>query len=184
MLIATWYDSNMVPDQPHGSYEMAYAVHTHTCTYLLDGDGVCRWVVSQMGTVPAHVRQCIGAQFVACLDFAVAGALTPELRIGARALFVRHDGDRMVMLRTGAIEHVDDRRQEGDAVDQAEQPPPAAAVRTAPYVQYGKLRGVPHMARPPPRIGTVKHSGEEATITVNVPGHHLDTGVTTRRRRR
>lgn len=93
-----------------GHQEMAYAVHTSTCTYLLDEDGVCRWIVSQQGVVPAHVRQCIGAQFVACLDLSVHGGLIGDLKPGARALFVRSEADRMVLLRTGLIRHVDDRR--------------------------------------------------------------------------
>ena len=62
-----------------GHNEMAYAVHTATCSYLLDEGGVCRWIVSQQGVVPAHVRQCIGAQFVACLDLTVEGGLAGPL---------------------------------------------------------------------------------------------------------
>src|SRR5690606_26264022 len=98
--LAPWYSLPMSYAPSQGN-EMAYAVHTSTCTYLLDEDGICRWIVSQQGVVPHHVRQCIGAQFVACLDVTVEGALVPELRVGARALFVQNDGNRMVMLRTG-----------------------------------------------------------------------------------
>src|SRR4030095_10526701 len=100
--------ASRLPDEPEP--EMAYAVHTRTCTYLLDHTGVCRWVVSVRGAVPQHIRQCIGAQFVACLDLEVDGGLVPELRPGSRALLVRHTPDRMVLLRPGNILQVDDRR--------------------------------------------------------------------------
>lgn len=144
---------------PPPNYEMAYAVHTQACTYLLDEDGVCRWIVSQQGVVPAHVRQCIGAQFVACLDLSVEGGLVGELRVGARALFVRHTGDNMVLLRTGEINHVDDRRAEPP-----EQAPPPAAIQ-GPRVQYGKRAGLPYRAKPP-SFGVVRRHGEEQTITI------------------
>jgi hypothetical protein len=86
-----------------------YAVHTQTCTYLLDEDGFCRWIVSPTGMVPPDVRLCVGAQFVACLDLRIGGALVGELRIGASALFVRTDAEtgRVVLLRTRIIEHVE-----------------------------------------------------------------------------
>jgi hypothetical protein len=147
--------------------EMAYAVHTRTCTYLLDVGGVCRWIVSQQGVVPPHIQQCIGAQFVACLDFQVDGGLSGDLRVGGRGLFVRHAGDKLVLLRTGTIQHVDDRRTSSD-VD-VDAPPPPAAVRTKLVEQYGKRGGLPYRAKPPPRIGIVHTAGEEQTITVSNP---------------
>jgi hypothetical protein len=86
-----------------------YAVHTQTCTYLLDEEGVCRWIVSATGMVPPDVRLCVGAQFVACIDLRVGGALVGELRIGASALFVRIDAEtgRAVLLRTRVIEQIE-----------------------------------------------------------------------------
>jgi hypothetical protein len=149
---------------------MAYAVHTRTCTYLLDDDGVCRWIVSQQGVVPGHVRQCVGAQFVACLDLSVEGGLSGELRQGARALFVRHADDNMVLLRTGDITRVDDRRQGTDP-----QPALAAAV-AAPSADFR----LPYRAKPP-SFGVVRHTGEEQTITVNRGGVEA---ATQRNRRR
>jgi len=148
---------------------MAFAVHTSACTYLLSDDGVCRWIVSQQGAVSDHVRQCTGAQFVACLDLTVEGGLVGELKVGGRALFVRHDAERLVLLRTGPIEHVDDRRHpEARPADAA--PPPAAAVRDAKSKQYGKSQGLPYMAKAPPRFGVLQHSGQEMTITVSLAG--------------
>ena len=161
---------------------MAYAVHTETCTYLLDDDGVCRWIVSQRGGVPAHVQQCIGAQFVASLDMTVIGGLLGTLSIGARALFVKNTGSQMILLRTGRIEHVDDRRAASDArIERAgegwdhgapEPPPPPAPhggfSRRYEGQAYGKRGGMP--TEPPPRFGVVEHTGEEATVTVSLPG--------------
>lgn len=155
---------------PHNN-EMAYAVHTATCTYLLDEDGICRWIISQQGMVPAHVRQCIGAQFVACVDVTIEGALAPQLRVGGRALFVQNAGDRMVLLRTGPIQHLDDRRV---AQPERDEPPLAAAVRAPGHGQYGKpparIPGIPAAPPlPPPSFGVVEYHGEEQTITINRP---------------
>ncbi len=148
---------------------MAFAVHTKACTYLLSDDGVCRWIVSQQGVVSDHVRQCIGAQFVACLDLAVDGGLVGGLSVGGRALFVRHDDARLVLLRTGPIEHVDDRRQQ-EIRPPDDAPPPAAAMRESQGAQYGKSKGLPYMAKAPPQFGLLRHSGEEMTITVSLAG--------------
>jgi hypothetical protein len=90
--------------------DILYAVHTRRCTYLLDEDGVCRWIVSATGMVPPDVRRCVGAQFVACLDVRAPGGLVGELRIGATALFVAPSEDgsqRLVLLRTAPIQHVE-----------------------------------------------------------------------------
>ena len=113
-----------------------------------------------------YVRKAVGAQFVACLDLERAGGLVGELQAGAMALFVRHDGDRMVLLRTGVIRRVDDRRYPDAGQD--ELPPVLPADQLVK--QYGKQAGLPYMAKPPPKLSLVKHLGEEATITVSVTG--------------
>lgn len=104
--------SSAVPDRsPRVGPEVAYAVHTKTCTYMLDESGVCRWIISPTGMVPADIRQCIGAQFVACLDLTQEGGLAGELLLGAAALFVKHDvaSGRSQLLRTGMIFQVETR---------------------------------------------------------------------------
>jgi hypothetical protein len=169
---------DMSASAPH--YEMAYAVHTAACTYLLDETGVCRWIVSQQGVVPSHVRQCIGAQFVACLDLQVEGGLVGSLVAGGRALFVGHTGENMVLLRTGEIQHVDDRRGSGPDTmpppaalnpDLVERPAerydePARPHSAVPATsQYGKQGGMPYRAKPP-SFGVVRRHGEEQTITI------------------
>lgn len=110
--------------------EMVYAVHTRTCTYLLDEEGVCGWVTSPSGSQAQD--RCIGAQFVACLDLRVPGGLVGELRVGAAGLFARRESGRFVLLKTSEIERVEYRRagaylQQGGAT----QAPPLVPV-TAP----------------------------------------------------
>lgn len=147
---------------------MAFAVHTATCTYLLDEDGICKWIVSQQGVVPPHVRQCIGAQFVASVDVTVEGGLVGQLRVGGRALFVQNAGDRMIMLRTGPIQHVDDRTT---GPSSARSGPPPAAPKPPAHSQYGKqslpIPGIPMTQRVPPSFGVVEYHGDEQTITIS-----------------
>ncbi len=101
--------------------DLTYAVHTATCTYLLDDDGICRWTHAPMGQVPPGAERCVGAQFVACLDMREEGGLVGELRIGASALFAREEGGRLVLLRTLPIEHVEI-RPHGEPIDDPETP--------------------------------------------------------------
>ncbi len=160
---------------PPAPRDLAYAVHTATCSYLLDEDGVCQWIVSPQGVVPSHVMQAIGAQFVACLDMDERGGLVGELRAGAMALLVRQDGNRMLLLRTAPIQHVDDRRSNA-----GEAPTKRAARKSAPLPltrQYGKSAGVPYPPAPP-RLSVVEHVGSEQTVTWTVPTHHTPTGDT------
>jgi len=89
--------------------EMTYAVHTRTCTYLLDDDGVCLWTLSPGGRAAPGADRCVGAQFVACLDLSVPGGLVGELVVGGAALFAHRENERLVLLRTLAIERVEHR---------------------------------------------------------------------------
>jgi hypothetical protein len=91
--------------------EMTYAVHTGTCTYLLDDEGICLWTLSPGGHAAPGTDRCVGAQFVACLDLTTPGGLVGELRIGAAALFARREHGRFVLLRTMPIERVEYRPQ-------------------------------------------------------------------------
>ncbi len=140
---------------------MAYAVHTEGCTYLLDDDGVCRWIVAPQGVVPRDLRQCIGAQFVASVDMSVEGGLVGDLRSGARALFVRASEDRIIMMRTGLVTRVDDRR-----AGPPTSVPPAAAV-TAPSSAYG-ARAAGSRQHPGPTFGVVSYAGDGQTLTLTV----------------
>jgi hypothetical protein len=96
---------------------MAYAVHTRSCTYLLDDDGICRWTLAPTGVQVPGAERYLGAQFVACLDVREIGGLVGELRNGAAALFARSENGRLVLLRTPSIEFVEHRSDESDASD-------------------------------------------------------------------
>src|SRR5262245_6832715 len=87
--------------------EITYAAHTASCTFLLDADGICRRIV-----VAPHVKRresrtaarCVGAQYVASLDQAVAGGLVEMPRAGATMLFARVDErGRVSLVRTGTV---------------------------------------------------------------------------------
>ena len=95
--------------------EIVYAVHTRACTYLLDDEGICRWVLSRSGA--RSDDRCVGAQFVAALDLHSKGGLVGELRLGASALFIRSEDGRFVLIRTKPIEHVEIRGPDGSSPD-------------------------------------------------------------------
>jgi hypothetical protein len=76
---------------------------------VLDTAGVCHWVLGPNGGPASTMDRCIGAQFVACIDDRTPGQLIGELRVGATALFACHDGERFVLLRSAAIEWVEQR---------------------------------------------------------------------------
>jgi hypothetical protein len=88
--------------------DFAYAVHTDVCTYLLDDTGICVWVLSANPLAAAKLAACVGAQFVACVDQRVEGAIVGDLKEGASALLVATSPDtgRAQLMRTGPIRSV------------------------------------------------------------------------------
>lgn len=97
--------------------DFLYAVHTDVCTYLLDENGICTWVLSP-NPQTAKLMVCMGAQFVACVDPRVEGAIVGELKEGARALLVAisKETGRAQLLRTGPIKRVQ-YREGGESID-------------------------------------------------------------------
>lgn len=90
--------------------DLAYVVHTESCALLLDGEGVCRWVVPKdVESVRelATARRCIGAQFVATLDPEVRGLLGHEPSVGKTLLFASLASGRVALLRFGPISAFD-----------------------------------------------------------------------------
>ena len=124
--------------------DMAYAVHTRSCTYLLDDDGICRWTLAPTGVPVPGADRYLGAQFVACLDVREQGGLVGELRIGAAALFARSENGRLVLLRTPQIEFVEHRADGAEAIG-AVLPTPAP-----PMAQEPSLPSYPPYVEPPP----------------------------------
>ncbi|MBK8256163.1 MAG: hypothetical protein IPK82_26275 [Polyangiaceae bacterium] len=141
--------------------DIVYAVHTRSCTYLLDDEGICRWVLSRSGARTDD--RCVGAQFVAALDLRENGGLVGELRIGASALFIRHEDGRFALIRTKPIEHVEMRGAEGTQEPQQELP------------DYPPHYDLP--PEPPPPRRRKRQPRHESDPDVVLPSHHAVAGV-------
>jgi hypothetical protein len=91
--------------------EIAYRALTETCTLLLDANGYCRSVLaatsSQNGRparIPESAERCIGAQYVATLDFRDPGGLRHMPERGAPMLFARIEIDgRITLVRSAPL---------------------------------------------------------------------------------
>lgn len=101
------------------SIEIVYAAHTSTCTFLLDGEGICRRVVlapngdGKRRDNPRTASRCVGAQYVASLDIRAVGGLVERPRVGAAMLFARTDSrGRVSLVRTGTVTHFETTRTE------------------------------------------------------------------------
>lgn len=96
------------------SFETSYAIHTASCTFLLDSEGICRRVVvnpSSMRNVQSKIEEvnrlaarCVGAQYLASLDPMTSGMLAEMPRVGAAMLFAQVDArGRVSLVRTGPV---------------------------------------------------------------------------------
>lgn len=102
---------------------IAYAAHTESCTLYLDEDGVCRRVVrlrratlQGLGAAEDAAERCIGAQYVASLDFETRGGLAPSPEVGKPMLFAYvRDNGRIGLVRTGPLVRFDTRPSEAAA---------------------------------------------------------------------
>ena len=183
--------------------EMVYAVHTRTCTYMLDEEGVCGWVLSPTGSQAED--RCMGAQFVACLDLREQGGLIGELRVGASGLFARREAGRFVLLKTSVIERVDYRppnnyRQSAEMTLGAPLMPASPAVAAPPGLpaeQAPDTQRLPHRQAPaaapypvePPTPSAISLDSldlEELStfsgqVTLQVPLYRADPAGTPRR---
>jgi len=90
------------------TFDIVYAAHTASCTFLLDAEGMCRRIVM----VPKGKRRessrsaakCVGAQYVASLDPGAAGGLVEMPRVGTAMLFARiGERGRISLVRTGVL---------------------------------------------------------------------------------
>jgi hypothetical protein len=96
-------------------FEITYAAHTATCTFLLDAEGICRRIVMLPGSkrrdASKNAARCIGAQYVATLDPTVPGCLVEMPKVGTPMLFARVDSrGRVALVRTGAITSFETKR--------------------------------------------------------------------------
>lgn len=150
--------------------DVVYAMHTKSCTFLLDATGICKWIVSRTGMVPVEIRRCVGAQFMACLHPDLEGGLAGELVIGAAALFVKNDAStgRFMLMRSGTIQSVEERGASRVS-------PPPGAVLSDDTLDLG---GGPPLSAPP-RTGArggdtvppppMSFSDHESTLTLTLP---------------
>jgi hypothetical protein len=86
--------------------EVAYVAHSERCALLLDGEGVCRWVVPRVDAGDPSIgvaKRCVGAQFVASLDPEVEGLLGHQPRVGVTLLFACVDDGRVSLVRFGPL---------------------------------------------------------------------------------
>jgi hypothetical protein len=93
------------------AFEILYAAHTASCTFLLDSEGICRRIQLTKSGKSGKSRdssraaaRCVGAQYVASLDPTVSGMLAEMPRVGAAMLFARVDErGRVSLVRTGVV---------------------------------------------------------------------------------
>jgi hypothetical protein len=124
-------------------FHITYAAHTASCTFLLDGEGVCRQIVmapnaSKRRDSSRTASRCVGAQYVASLDGAVAGCMVEMPRAGAAMLFARvDDRGRVALVRTGTVTRFESYSSEDPFDDvsvktSAPEVPPQASPRPMP----------------------------------------------------
>lgn len=105
------------------AFEIAYAAHTASCTFLLDADGICRRVVpagrgSSRREPGRSAARCVSAQYVASLDPSASGMLAEMPRIGSAMLFARVDErGRVSLVRTGPVTHFERHHEEDPFVE-------------------------------------------------------------------
>jgi hypothetical protein len=121
-------------------FDIQYAAHTATCTFLLDSEGICRRIVMVPGAATGSPRgretaraasRCIGAQYVASLDAAAPGLLTDMPKIGTSMLFARTDDrGKISLVRTGHVTRFE--RHTEDPFTQPEDRPSVVATSAPP----------------------------------------------------
>lgn len=125
-------------------FEITYAAHTPTCTFLLDSAGICRRIVVDPGSnkslqskgrdAARSAARCVGAQYVAALDPRVSGMLADLPRVGAAMLFACVDErGRVSLVRTGLVTRFETHRAE-DPFAEPEQAHCTSVVTSAPMI--------------------------------------------------
>ncbi len=99
--------------------DFSYAAHAGSNTFLLDDDGICRKILSRgksRNSTNKSTQRCLGAQYVASLDFASESGLVERPKEGCPLLFARVDeAGRVSLVRTAPLERFEEiKRQEGD----------------------------------------------------------------------
>jgi len=130
------------------SFEITYAAHTASCTFLLDAEGFCRRIVmvprAKRRDSARSASQCVGAQYVASLDSGAAGGLIEMPRVGASMLFARVDErGRVSLVRTGAVTSFEAMQKHDPFVDSASVETSAPVLAEAPRSHAPRSRPAP-----------------------------------------
>lgn len=129
--------------------DFAYAAHAGSNTFLLDDDGICRRILSRgknRASTNKSTQRCLGAQYVASLDFSSESGLVERPKEGCPLLFARVDeAGRVSLVRTAPLERfeeiqprdIDPVTEEHPAFDHVEHldddfDPPPRTIRQAP----------------------------------------------------
>jgi len=147
------------------AFEITYAAHTATCTFLLDGEGICRRIVMSPGSkrreAAKNAARCIGAQYVATLDASVPGCLVELPKPGLAMVFARVDENgRIALVRTGSLTAFETKKREeapdpfAESIGVMTSAPAAREVTTPrvrpphadPYVQSDRTQRVPELS--------------------------------------
>ncbi len=136
--------------------EIAYAAYTESCVFMLDDDGICRWVVTRGAkaspTTSQNAQRCIGAQYVASLDLGADGGLVATPQVGSPMLFAFVDKDgRIALVRSGSIVKFEDRRAS------------LRPLESTPTLRY-ELDALTLTAAAPSRIDAIGANGGGAAI--------------------
>ena len=90
----------------------AYAAHAGSNTFLLDDDGICRRILTRgknRQSTNKSTQRCLGAQYVASLDFDSESGLVERPKEGCPLLFARVDEHAGVSLvRTAPLERFEE----------------------------------------------------------------------------
>ncbi|MBS2019669.1 MAG: hypothetical protein JST00_42800 [Deltaproteobacteria bacterium] len=132
-------------------FDISYAAHTASCTFLLDEEGICRRIVMVRHQDGRKRRdsgrtaaRCVGAQYVASLDGSAAGGLVEMPRVGAAMLFARVDErGRVSLVRTGVVTGFEAKAAHDPFVDSASVETSAPDLRIPPAPEPSQRPAAP-----------------------------------------
>ncbi len=90
--------------------DLAYAAHAGSNTFLLDEEGICRRILTKgRAKSSKSTQRCLGAQYVASLDFSSESGLVERPKEGCPLLFARVDEHgRVSLVRTAPLERFEE----------------------------------------------------------------------------
>lgn len=137
-------------------FEIQYAAHTATCTFLLDSEGICRRIVVVPSASAKRSRdaaraasRCVGAQYVASLDPTLSGMLSDMPKVGISMLFARTDErGKISLVRTGHVTRFE-RHVEEDPFIEEERPSVVATSAPPLSPSIAPTQRLPRPTMPP-----------------------------------